>query len=222
MSKVAAWVMALGLGTLMLGVPFVYYRYSYTYGKRLRPVDEGKVYRSGWMTAAGFADAFERYHFRTVLNLMEEMPDPVLSAGYFDTTGVREAELCAKYGARMVNLTVDLVYPSLVGKERPAAIGTFLSIMDDPASYPVLIHCRAGLHRTGVICALYRMEYDGWTAQEAMGELRSHGFGEFAATAANDYITQYILTYQPRVRFSGRPVPGRLMALPKGTPNPHP
>ncbi len=216
MSKVAAWVTALGLGALMIGVPFVYYRYCYTYGKRLRPVAEGKVYRSGCMTAAGLADAIERLKIRTVLNLMEETPDPVLTAGYFDTTGVREAELCEQLGARMVNLTVDVIAPTRVGKERPLAIDTFRALMDDPANYPVLIHCRAGLHRTGVLVAVYRMEYDGWTAQEAMGELRSHGFGEFAATAANDYITQYILTYQPRPRLAGsRPVPGRLMALPK-------
>ena len=38
-SKVTAWVLALILITLMTGVPFVYYRYTYTYGKRLRPVD---------------------------------------------------------------------------------------------------------------------------------------------------------------------------------------
>jgi len=192
--------MALAIAALVAGVPFVYYRYCYTYGKRLRPVADGKVYRSGCMTADGLADTIEKYHIRTVLNLMEEFPDPILSAGYFDNREVHEQELCRKLGATMVNLTVDLIAANRVGKERPAAIETFLELMDNPETYPVLIHCKAGLHRTGVIVAVYRMEYDGWTRHQAMGELKANGFGEFAATAANDYVMQYILTYEPGIR----------------------
>ena len=93
--------------------------------------------------------------------------------------------------------------------------------MDDPASYPVLIHCKAGLHRTGILAALYRMEYEGWTREEALHELKAHGYGEFASTAANHYINQYVLGYQPRARGqhalerSPRPAQGRLMSRPK-------
>ena len=199
-SKVAAWTMALAIAALVAGVPFVYYRYCYTYGKRLRPVAEGMVYRSGCMTADGLAHTIEKYRIRTVLNLMEEFPDPILSAGFFDTRQVREKELCRKLGATMINLTVDLIAANRVGKERPAAIETFLELMDNPETYPALIHCKAGLHRTGVIVAVYRMEYDGWTPHQAMGELKANGFGEFAATSANEYVMQYILAYEPGIR----------------------
>lgn len=199
-SKVATWTMALAIAALVAGVPFVYYRYCYTYGKRLRPVAEGQVYRSGCMTADGLTHTIEKYHIRTVLNLMEEFPDPILSAGYFDVREVPEKDLCRKLGATMINLTVDLTAPNRVGKERPAAIETFLELMDNPETYPVLIHCKAGLHRTGVIVAVYRMEYEGWTPHQAMRDLKANGFGEFAATAANEYIRQYILTYEPGIR----------------------
>ncbi len=197
LSKLAAWGMALTMAALMAGIPFAYYRYSYGHAKRLRPVAEGKVYRSGCMTADGLAETIERLHIRTVFNLMEEFPDPILAQGFFDTTEVREADLCRRLGATMVNLSVDVIPPNRLGKERPAAIATFLELMDHPATYPVLIHCKAGLHRTGVIVAVYRMEYDGWTPSEAMGELKANGFGEFAASSANDYVKQYILTYEP-------------------------
>jgi tyrosine-protein phosphatase SIW14 len=72
--------------------------------------------------------------------------------------------------------------------------------MDDPTNYPVLIHCRAGLHRTGVLAAVYRMEYDGIGSEEAIQELKAHGFGEWPCTSANDYIKQYILTYRRGLR----------------------
>ncbi len=47
--------------------------------------------------------------------------------------------------------------------------------MDDPANYPVLIHCYAGIHRTGTMCAIFRMDYQGWTNDEAMNEMRTFG-----------------------------------------------
>lgn len=199
LSKVTAWIMAAVLLALMAGVPYVYYRYCYTYAKRLRPVEEGKLYRSGCMTAAGFADAIRRHHIRTVINLMEDNVDPDLPAGFFDTKAVHESQLCEKLGAKMINLTVDLIEPyRLASGDRPAAIKTFLDLMDRDDTYPALIHCRAGLHRTGVMVAIYRMEYDGWSREEAMSELKAHGFGLYAATAANDYIAQYVLSYEPR------------------------
>ena len=64
-------------------------------------------------------------------------------------------------------------------------------------SYPVLIHCNAGLNRTGVMVAVYRMEYQGWSRAEAFRDTLDNGFGRTQGTAANDYIKQYILTYQP-------------------------
>ena len=72
--------------------------------------------------------------------------------------------------------------------------------MDDPARYPALIHCKAGLHRTGVLSAVYRMEYQRWDWLEAWHELRSHGFGEFVSDSSNDYILQYLLAYRPGLR----------------------
>jgi tyrosine-protein phosphatase SIW14 len=64
----------------------------------------------------------------------------------------------------------------------------------------VLIHCKAGLHRTGIMAAIYRMEYNGWTREEALHELRSHGFGYFLANTSNPYIEQYVMPYQRRSR----------------------
>ena len=48
----------------------------------------------------------------------------------------------------------------------------YLAILDNPDSYPILIHCQAGLHRTGLLSAVYRMEYEGWTPAQAWREFR--------------------------------------------------
>ena len=47
---------------------------------------------------------------------------------------------------------------------------------------------------------LARMEYDGFSREEAIQELKANGFGEWPCTSANDYIKQYILTYKRGLR----------------------
>jgi hypothetical protein len=44
------------------------------------------------------------------------------------------------------------------------------------------------------------MEYQGWTRAEAYREMKGYGFGDFACTSANDYVYEYVLTYQPGIR----------------------
>ena len=200
MSIYIRWSLGLTVAVLVSLVPAIHFRWVYTHGKRLREVTPGKFYRSGQMTAAGFEEAVARYHFRTIVNLQDEYPDPDVAKNYLGGGTIKESELCRRLGVHYVYLPPDLIPRRQVPVHRPQAIDRFLVFLDDPASYPVLIHCRAGLHRTGVMTAVYRMEYQGWSPQQAITELKTNGFGEWPCTAANDYITQYILTYQRGIR----------------------
>ena len=42
---------------------------------------------------------------------------------------------------------------------------------------PVLVHCRHGADRTGLIVALWRILYEGWSRQAAIDELIEGGYG---------------------------------------------
>ena len=46
-------------------------------------------------------------------------------------------------------------------------------VADWDQNSPLLIHCFAGIHRTGPYCAVYRMEYEGWSPAEAIEEIRA-------------------------------------------------
>lgn len=192
------WAMGLAIATFVIGVPIVHYRAVYDHGRRLREVNPGVLYRSGALTAEGFRDAVERLQIRTIVNLQDEFPDPQVRNSYFDTSTLSEVELCKQMNVRYVYIAPDLISRRKVGKEHPKAIDEFLAVMDNPANYPVLVHCKAGLHRTGCMIAVYRMEYQGWSSEEALREAKAHGFGEWASSAANDYIVQYITSYRPR------------------------
>jgi tyrosine-protein phosphatase SIW14 len=179
---------------------FVYFRATYNHGKRLRVVEAGRVYRCGLLTEAGFAEAVRQHGIRTVVNLQDDFPDPDLWHSYLDRGTVKESEMCRRLGVRYVWIAPDLVPPALADRQRPVAVDQFLEVMDQPESYPVLIHCKAGLHRTGLMAAVYRMEYQGWSHADAHRELKAHGFGEAASTRANNYVDQYLFRYRPRDR----------------------
>jgi hypothetical protein len=199
-SALLRWALALVVAALVTVAPVGFYRCVYVHGKRLREVSPGRVYRSGQMTADGFAEAVARFHLRTIINLQDEYTDPDVRLFALGGGTVKESELCARLGVRYLFLPPDLISRRLVPGHRPKAIDRLLEVLDDPASYPVLLHCRAGLHRTGVMVAVYRMEYEGWSRRAALEELRANGFGEWESQAGNDYIKQYILTYRPKRR----------------------
>lgn len=194
------WMLGLLMSLFLVVTPIVYYRWDYSFGKRLRVVEPGQFYRSGQMTADGFRQAILTYGIKTVINAQDAFPDPDLHKTFFQRNTIKETEICRELGVRYVHLPPDLISRKQIPDHRPVAIDKYLAILDDPANYPVLVHCLAGLHRTGVLTAVYRMEYQGWDRPQALDELRANGFGLWDSTAANDYITQYILTYRRGVR----------------------
>lgn len=48
-------------------------------------------------------------------------------------------------------------------------------IVDAPK--PILVHCRHGSDRTGVVVAMYRIVFQNWTKEEALDELMNGGYG---------------------------------------------
>ncbi len=52
-----------------------------------------------------------------------------------------------------------------------------MRMMKDPANGPFLIHCQHGADRTGLMSAMYRRIYLGWSAEDALRELTDGGYG---------------------------------------------
>ena len=45
------------------------------------------------------------------------------------------------------------------------------------APKPILVHCRHGSDRTGVVVAMYRIIFQNWTKEDALNELLDGGYG---------------------------------------------
>jgi protein tyrosine phosphatase (PTP) superfamily phosphohydrolase (DUF442 family) len=83
----------------------------------------------------------------------------------------KEQAYCAHHGIRLEHMPFsDAATPP------QAVFDRFLEILAQPESRPVLVHCEQGFHRTGILCAAYRIRVCGWSIERALDEMRSFGF----------------------------------------------
>ena len=80
-----------------------------------------------------------------------------------------EAEV-TKLGMQYVSIPSHCAFP----KDEPFA--RFLKVIRDNPGQKIFVHCRLGDDRTGMAVAAYRMAKEGWSAEEAMKEMRAFGF----------------------------------------------
>jgi protein tyrosine/serine phosphatase len=154
-------------------------------------VREGVLYRSGQMSLAGLKETIHELGIRTVVNFRD---------GSQPADRVEEA-YCRAAGIRFVRIP-PMSWDGMRGSaEIDEGVDRFLAVMNDPKNYPVLIHCMAGIHRTGAYCSIYRMEREGWSNERAIAEMKAHGYANFDEEAD---IRGYLGTYRPGV--AGPPV----------------
>jgi protein tyrosine/serine phosphatase len=75
----------------------------------------------------------------------------------------------------------------------PDVIAKFLTLVNDPASQPVYVHCIGGRHRTGVMTAIYRMTNEGWKPARAFAEMKQYKFGaDFLHPEFKDFVMAFV------------------------------
>ncbi|MBL4927960.1 dual specificity protein phosphatase family protein [Fuscibacter oryzae] len=131
------------------------------------------LFRAAQPEAQGF-DRMAQLGIRSALSLRQTVDDRALAQG--SGVAVMRVPMKARHvgedhGARIV-----------------LAMRSLRAAMTDG---PVLVHCHHGADRTGVICALWRMLYQGWSRSDASDELINGGFG-FHRIWAN--IPRYLAT----------------------------
>jgi tyrosine-protein phosphatase SIW14 len=149
------------------------------------------LYRSAQMPLSGLRRKIHDLGIRTVVNLRDGTQEADLA----------EEEFCRDQDIRFVRIR-PLSWDGVRG-DAPvdAGIDRFLEVMRDPKNHPVLIHCFAGIHRTGAYCAVYRMEIEGWSNDRAIAEMKAHGYSSFDS---EDDIRGYLTTYCPGRRLSNQ------------------
>src|SRR5262245_38721591 len=164
--------------------------------KRFAVVREGVLYRSAQPTQRGFEVLVGHYDVRSIACLRRDnsaLRRNLLDQG--EPSGADEDAAIARLGAKHLHWPMGgEAYWPWFGPEQFEA---FFELMDQPANFPVSVHCIGGRHRTGTFVALYRMEYEHWSPADALREMYGFDFG--SPVPIQDHCLR---TYLPR------PLPG--------------
>ena len=78
---------------------------------------------------------------------------------------------------------------------KDADIDQFLKIANDPATGTMFVHCKAGIHRTGITAAIYRFTKYGWGYDQAYQEMKNYNF---TAGLVHGALKSYVKDYAAR------------------------
>jgi protein tyrosine phosphatase (PTP) superfamily phosphohydrolase (DUF442 family) len=81
-----------------------------------------------------------------------------------------EGDEVRRHGMRYVAIPWHCPFP------HDEVFARFLKLVRENPDKRIFVHCRLGDDRTGMMIAAYRMAAQGWTADEAMNEMRRFGF----------------------------------------------
>ena len=131
--------------------------------RRFAAVVPGQLYRSGEVTPGQLRRLHSEYGIGRVISfLAPEVPE-----------SVAERRTAAQLGMQWENVPL----PGN-GASTPADRARILALLTAPNAPPTLVHCAAGVNRTGLAIGLYRLHCQNWALERGLEELRSFGFRE--------------------------------------------
>jgi len=152
------WLIAVAALTFAFGFAWVQ---SIVLPKRFAVVVDGRLYRSGTVTAAHLENLSNGYGVRTVLSLLNaEAPETIAERAAAEALGLRW-------------INVPLPGNGASTREERERIK---QVLFDDSLGGLLVHCAAGTNRTGLAVGMYRLHRGGWTVDQVLSEMRRFDF----------------------------------------------
>jgi tyrosine-protein phosphatase SIW14 len=188
MRRILPALLCVAVVMLCIGAPVAWALHMQAQTRNFHIVKEGVLYRSGQTTLFGLKNLLHDYGIRTVVTLRDALvpgePAP------------DRAEEAYCTGEEINYVRIPPRHWEAIEGPPPVDPGVrkFREVMTDPRNYPVLVHCLAGIHRTGAYCAIYRMEFEHWTNERAIDEVKAFGYTNLDSEGD---ILGYLENYQP-------------------------
>ncbi|TSC82534.1 MAG: Neutral/alkaline non-lysosomal ceramidase [Parcubacteria group bacterium Gr01-1014_19] len=171
------WLKRLSLGFLVLVAGTgIYYIASYNISwNNFGVVEDGKIYRCGQLNEKSLKEITNKYKIKTIVSLRGGPPQ-------------MEKDFAAANGIQVFAFRM-----SARTEPKDEDIEKALEIISNPINQPVLVHCRGGADRTGLILALHRVLHQGWNLSDAEAEMSYYRNLPFFTPMPRQKLRQYVL-----------------------------
>ncbi len=136
-------------------------------------VVKGKLYRSGQPDREDLKFVHRKLKIQTIINLTEYVK------GF-------ERGFAFKNGIQVIHIPMNADNPPT-----QVELETYVKILLDSKNYPIGIHCQGGADRTGIMVAIYRLEFQHWTKDDAYFEMLSY----LHVPPAHPRLSEYLYGY---------------------------
>jgi protein tyrosine/serine phosphatase len=148
--------------SILFGLYLVYQKHlNYNF----ETITQNRVYKSAKIPPAKIKDYVKKYKIKTIIDLRN--PAVITKDNPADIDDIDlEKEAVAKIDG--------LKYYNIQSNQVPTknTLKRFFEVMDNNSSYPVLIHCHHGVGRAVIYSAIYRIEYEHFSNEEARDKTR--------------------------------------------------
>ena len=156
--------------------------YHRTQPYHLLTVTPGKLYRSGTLKPQHLEKVLDHFQIKTVVSLRTE-GENAQGSWY-----AAEREICRRKGVDLRELPID---------EPPSEeqVTQWLDLLAQEDRAPILVHCKHGSVRTGIMVAIYQMEYLRQDNEKTLSELPL--FGHDMSDPVRLPLREFLLNYIP-------------------------
>jgi len=143
-----------------------FYVYAININHNFKTISEGKVYKSGVIPPDQMEDYINKYGIKSVVDLRRPGTNDLVNNPEKAPELAAEKKAVEAAGGKYFD----------VGSEQipdQATLDRFYAVMDNPDNYPVLIHCHHGEGRAPLYSAVYQIEYEGVSNEEARVNART-------------------------------------------------
>jgi protein tyrosine/serine phosphatase len=175
----------------MVLIPGAYIANIVVHGN-FQPITEGEAYRSGQINEGKLEQYLKEYRIKSVLNLRGENN----GADWYED----ETAICKRLSVRHYDLAM-----TSSGRPNPDVVSKLMTIFAE-APRPVLIHCRSGSDRSGLVAAMWKVVVDREPKSIAEKQL-SIRYGHFPVgqtAILDDYFESWDPATAPRLQVNSR------------------
>lgn len=174
----------------LLALMGAYQGYQTHLNHNFETVSPDRFYKSGVIPTDELTHYVNKHGIKTIIDLrVIGSEDRILNP---ETAEQISAEQLA------VAQIPDVAYINIPSEQVPdqATVSRYLSIIDDESKYPILVHCHHGTGRAVLYSALYQIEKEGMSPEQA--RQNTHTITAFSNFDKQSPKGKFLLSYQPR------------------------